>query len=49
MILSFINIRKVSKEVLKTEGEHSQGPKGGVEKMLMNGKSCLIPITLQPF
>ena len=31
MILSFINIRKVAREMLKTS-------------VLMNGKSCLIPI-----
>ena len=36
MILSFINIRKVPWEMLKTSL--------GTLRMLMNGKSCLIPI-----
>ena len=36
MILSFINIRKVPREMLKTSLRTLQ--------MLMNGKSCLIPI-----
>ena len=36
MILSFINIRKVPREMLKTSL--------GTLRMLMNGKSCLIPI-----
>ena len=36
MILSFINICKVPREVLKTSL--------GTLRMLMNGKSCLIPV-----
>ena len=42
MILSFINIRKVPREMLKTEGEFNTSL--GTLRMLMNGKSCLIPI-----
>ena len=47
MILSFINTRKVPREVLKTEGE-ARGfqPSQGTLRMLMNGKSCLIPLLL---
>ena len=47
MILSFINIRKVPREVLKTEGE-ARGfqPSRGTLRMLMNGKSCLIPLLM---
>ena len=40
MILLFINIRKVPREVLKTEGNTSLG----TLRMLMNGKTCLIAI-----
>ena len=49
MILSFINIRKVPREVLKTEGEEPRASPSvfntslGTLQMLMNGKSCLIP------
>ena len=52
MILSFINIRKVPREVLKTEGEFARSlgkasvfnTSLGTLQILMNGKSCLIPI-----
>ena len=51
MILSFINSRKVPREVLKTEGV---GPSAtpsvfntflGTLRMLMNGKSCMTPLS----
>ena len=45
MIFHSLNIRKVPREVLKTEGEARDfQPSRGTLRMLMNGKSCLIPI-----
>ena len=41
MILPFINIRKVPREMLKTGFNTSIG----TLRMLMNGKSCLIPMS----
>ena len=41
MILSFIYIHKVPWEMLKTEGDNTSLR---TLRMLMNGKSCLIPI-----
>ena len=43
MILSFINIRKVPREMLKTEGSVFNTSLETL-RMFMNGKSCLIPI-----
>ena len=48
MILSFINISKIPREVLKTSGfaldfQHLPWDLGTLQ-MLMNGKSCYIPI-----
>ena len=40
MILSFINIRKLPREMLKTEGEHLPRDLANVNEW----KSCLIPI-----
>ena len=48
MILSFVNIRKVPREVLKTEGEPEVfNTSLGTLRMLMNEKSCLIPLMKQ--
>ena len=45
MILSFINIRKIPREMLKTSGfALGLQPSLGTLRMLMNGKSYLIPI-----
>ena len=45
MILTFVNIRKVHREVLKTRNSPSVfNTFLGTLRMLMNGKSCLNPL-----